>query len=113
MKKLQLRYKKAFSILSLCAYLFISGYSLFHFHKTDYFLEPSVNIEGKIYIDSGFHHNGFCQLFQFNSSQLSWDIDLVSDCKPNKILINQFTITTSLISSEINSLLRRGPPSLS
>jgi hypothetical protein len=113
MKNFQTRYKKTFSVLSLAAYIFILGYSLFHFHKCGYFPENSINIESKIYSNSGFHQNGFCQISHFSNNQLTGDVNLFSDYKPTETLAQQFNFTPSLISSEINSLLRRGPPSLS
>ena len=112
MKKFSIIYKKTISIVFLGAYLLILGYSSFHLHKTNYFLEDAINVEGKVFSNSSFHQNGFCLLFHFNCSQLKGDIDSITDYKPTEILVKQSAFTSSLISSEINSLLRRGPPSI-
>jgi hypothetical protein len=112
MKNLQ-RVKKYISVLWLGAYIFVSGYSLLHNHNSNHFGEESYALQNNITINTGFHHDSFCLLHHFNSTLYFSDLNLFHQITPAELCVKENSSDLSLISSEINSNPKRGPPSLS
>jgi hypothetical protein len=111
MNKLFLRYREPITVICLSTYLFITGFCLFHYHQTNYQFKEEFDVISKNSFNSGFHEGGFCYLIHFANNQIQGDSHLIPHLKPVVLLIKPVT-SPSLIPTEINFTLRRGPPSL-
>ena len=111
MNKLFLRYREPLTAICLVTYLFITGFCLFHYHQTNYKFNAEFDAISKNSFNSGFHEDGVCHLVLFTNNQIQGDSNLIPHLKPVVLLIKP-VVSPSLTSTEINFILRRGPPSL-